>query len=246
VRATTVLAVVVLMVLAGCGDGGDDSSPRSAPSTAFADQPGNRILKAAYADMTALKSVRMMGTTASGDAPVTFDVVTDAAGDCKGSLTIGLTSTQLMESGRHAWIKPDLGFLAGQLGLGEDTMHQVGDRWIAYARNRDLAGICHLDRLTSGFADKKAEHAVESVTPDRVNGIAALRLVSHRGGKAFTTWVAAEEPHHVLKLDVSDAAGGSLVALTFSAFDEPFVVTPPRPSQIARVPGLSTVPGQSA
>jgi hypothetical protein len=127
-RAWVVLMAVALT--AGCGGGGD-SGEGPAARTSFADRSAAQIGRAASADMKGISSVHVRGTTGSGDAPVTLDIVVGAADDCEGSLTVGLASTQLMASGKKLWLKPDEEFLVAQLGLGADTFSQISDRWIA-------------------------------------------------------------------------------------------------------------------
>lgn len=228
------LAAGVLLAASGCG-GGSDSGVGAKPTPSFADRSAASIRQAAYAAMQDVRSVRMIGNSGTGDQPATVDVVMNASGDCRGSVTIGLTSTELLAAGGHAWVRPDAAFWTTQMGEPFDSFAPLKGRWVVVPDGNEFGSLCDLDELLAGFSKKKAS-AKDSVDSGSLNGTEAVRLSTVKGGKTFTTWVAADEPHFVLQIDVSDAAGGALIHLDFSHFDEPLKVK--APARVVPLPGV--------
>lgn len=235
VRVLAAYAVPLVLLLSACG-GGDDSVGHAGTKRAFADQSPTAIKKAALAAMKDLKSVRMTGTTGTGDQPVTIDIVMDAAGDCRGSISIGIASSDLLAADGHAWLKPDTAFWMNQLGRDYDSFVALKGKWVEIPDNGSgFSGFCDLEGLVSGLAETKGSAKV-SVQEGTVDGEHVVRLTSHRKGQTLTTLIAADEPHHLLQLDSTTEAGGTLLNLVFAHFDEPLKVKAPAPGDATQAP----------
>ena len=231
IRVGAVAMASAVLLLGGCGGG--SSSERRSP--AFADQSASTISRMAYAAMQDVRSVRMTGNSGSGDQPATVDVVMNASGDCRGSVTVGLSSTELLAAGGSTWVRPDAAFWTTQMGEPFDAFAPLNGRWVVVPDGNEFGSLCDLEGLLAGLSKRKTT-AKDSVDSGSLNGTDAVRLSKVKGGKTFTTWVAADEPHRVLQLDVSDQAGGALIHLDFSHFDEPLTVR--APARVAHLPGV--------
>jgi hypothetical protein len=106
--------------------------------------------------------------------------------------------------------------------------------------NAATSRVCSLDGLLPDlYSDMRALGAIEvKGTRSTAEGEAVL-LSAKKDGTTYSTYVATEEPHHIVKLHQSDESGGTLLAVTFSEFDQGASITPPPASKVAVLPGLA-------
>ncbi len=97
----------------------------------------------------------------------------------------------------------------------------AGDKWVAFPGDEadDFAEICDLDQLLEQFnTSDTEEEKVEVTGTEEVEGQEAVVVESTSDeGDPVKAWVAAEDPHHILQIEVD--TGGKPGSLTFSDFD---------------------------
>ena len=228
-RVAAVLAVGVAAATAGCG-GGSDSS--------FADKSGADIMSAAATDMAAVKSMHFLGDITSGGQRIHVDLRSSTAGECQGSMQIDKGTAQIVSSSGQAWMKPDHAFWEQQSPAQAAQVERlVGDKWVAIPLSSGLSKVCDLDNLLEQLSpsDQQAEGS-KVVGTTTVNGADAVQVQGKsKQGDTVSAWVATGDPHHVLKLAVSN--GDSPGTITFSEFDVPLDIKTPAADEVAVIPG---------
>jgi hypothetical protein len=234
-RARGMLTVVAASALltAGCG-GGSSSSAAS-----FADGSGPDILTAATTDMGAVKSMHFTGDVTSSGQQIHVDLRSSTAGECQGSFTIGTGTAQILASDGKAWMKPDHAFWEQQAKAQAAQIEKlVGDKWVSIPLSSGLSKVCDLDNLLKKLtpSSDKQTRGTKVVGKTQVAGTDAVQVQgTSKQGDTVSAWIATGEPHHVLKLAVTD--GSSPGTLTFSEFDEPLDISTPAPAEVAIIPG---------
>ena len=222
-RTAGVLAAAVVL-LAGCGGGGND----------FADQPPKDIAKAAAADMKDLTSLRMQGDLTTSGQKIGVDMQITTSGDCQGTITVTDGSAQLVSSGGHAYMKPDKAFWESQApGQATQIEAVVGDKWVVIPSASGLDSACDLSQLLDGIANTGSDpsSAPTSATSDSVDGQDAVELRGKdSSGKPVTAWVATDDPHYVLRMQVTQ--GDQPGTITFSDFDKSVTIQAPPSDQV--------------
>jgi hypothetical protein len=222
-RTAGVLAAAVVL-LAGCGGGGND----------FADQPPKDIAKAAAADMKDLTSLRMAGDLTTSGQKIGVDMLITTSGDCQGTIEVTGGSAQIVSSGGQAYMKPDKAFWESQApGQAAQIEAVVGDKWVVIPSASGLDAACDLNQLLDGIdkPDSDPSNAPTSATSDSVDGQDAVKLVGKDdNGKPVTAWVATDDPHYILKMEVTQ--GSEPGVITFSDFNKTVSVEAPPSDQV--------------
>jgi hypothetical protein len=229
-RGMVAVVAGTALLATACGGGGGPS---------FADESGIDIMKAATTDMGAVTSMHFTGDVTSSGKKIHVDLRTSTAGQCQGSFTIGKGTAQILASDGKAWMKPDHAFWEQQAPAQAAQVEQlVGDKWVSIPMSSGLSEVCDLDNLLTKLtpsSDKQAQDT-KVIGTTQVGGTDAVQVQgTSQQGDTVSAWVAAGEPHHVLKLDVVD--GSSPGTLTFSEFDTPLDIATPAPSDVADIPG---------
>ena len=226
-----VVALAGTALLTGACGGGS--------STAFADESGPDILKAATTDMGAVTAMHFTGDVTSTGTEIHVDLRSSTAGQCEGSFTIGKGTAQLLASDGKAWMRPDHAFWKQQTPTQAARIEQlVGDKWVSIPLSSGLSKVCDLDNLLSKLTPTSDQQAQDTkvIGTTQVGGTDVVQVQGRsEQGDTVSAWVATGEPHHVLKLHVAD--GTSPGTLTFSEFDTPLDITTPAPSEVAVIPG---------
>jgi hypothetical protein len=226
----------VVMLTAACGSG---SSSNDAGVPSFADEPGIDILRAAATDMGAVKSLHFAGDVTSNGKKIHVDLRSSTAGQCQGSFTIGQGVAQIVASDGKAWMKPDDAFWEQEApGQAAQVEQLVGDKWVSIPLSSGLSKVCDLDNLLSKLTptSQKQAKGTKVVGTTQVGGTDAVQVQGEsKQGDTVSAWIATGDPHHVLKLDVTD--GSSPGTLVFSEFDTPLDITTPAPGEVADIPG---------
>jgi hypothetical protein len=219
-RTAGVLAAAVVL-LAGCG--GND----------FAQQSPKDIAKAAADDMKDLKSLRMKGDLTASGQKIGVDMHVTTSGDCQGTVTVADGSAQFVSSGGQAYMKPDRSFWESQAPSQAAQIEAVvGDKWVVIPSASGLDAACDLNQLLDGVDKPSSDPSNATTTSsDSVDGQDAVKLTGKdSNGKPVTAWIATEDPHYILKMQVTQ--GTEPGTLTFTDFDESVDVQAPPSDQV--------------
>lgn len=206
-------------VLAACGGG-------------FAEESPEAILDATEKDMKALSSLRMEGELTTDGEELSFDMALSTDGDCTGTMGIGGGQAEILSVDGTSYMRPDDAFwesFAG--GASEQIKSVVGDKWVLMpGEEGNFTELCDLDELLSdmgGEEDAKAE--VEGT--EEVDGEETVQVATETDeGDPLTVWVTTDEPHHILKMEVTE--GEEPGTITMSDFDEEIDVTAPAKDEV--------------
>ncbi len=183
--------------------------------------------------MKALTTVRMAGRIEASGQQVGFDLELTTQGDCQGTFELGTGSARIIAAGGDSWMKPDHDFWATQAGGKAARIEKmVGDKWVAIPSGSGLAGVCDLDSFLEKLQDPPKNEATTTtvVGTDRVDGQDAVQVRdTGKAGDRTDGWVATDDPHYLLKLEVAGTGGGTV---TFSDFDADVTIEPPAPSDV--------------
>jgi hypothetical protein len=225
------VAAAVMLVATGCGSGG---------ATSFADESVKEIVQGVRDDMAGLTSLRLVGDLTNDGQQIHLDMRSTTDGECEGVVKIGDGSAQVVSSGVDYWMKPDDAFWEQQSPDQADVIKQaIGDKWVSVPSSSGLSKACDLDALfesfrTASFDEPSAPPTKSGVSS--VDGQDAVQITTEdEGGQEVTAWVATDDPHYILKIEV---AGDTDLSLAFSEFDEPLDIQTPDPSEVARLDSL--------
>jgi hypothetical protein len=206
--------------LAACGGGG------------FAEESPEKIGEAAEKDMKALKSVRISGELVNDGEEISVDMALTTDGDCEGTLGIQGGKTEIRSLGGETWMKPDAAFWEASAGEQAALIQGVvGDKWVVLGDDQDFAELCDLDELLEQMGDDEDDDKAEVEGTEDVDGTEAVKVTGETDeGDPVTVWVAVEEPHHILKMEVDQ--GDEPGEIVFSEFDEELSVEAPADDEV--------------
>lgn len=221
---TTIGVLGAAALLAACGD--DDEG-------GFADQDPEEITAEVEADMKALSSVRMTGELVTDGERMSIDMAVSTAGDCEGTIGQDGAEAEIISVDGSSYMKPDAAFW--ELFAGEQAsmlVEIVGDRWVAVPGEQgDFSEFCNLDQLLDEVGGEDDPRDVEVEGTEQIDGQEAVRLATTtEEGDPVTVWVAAEDPHVILQMEVTQ--GDEPGTIRFSAFDEPLDVEAPPTAEV--------------
>jgi hypothetical protein len=212
------------LLLAGCGGGG------------FADESAGTITDEALQDMKGLSSLTMTGTLTQGGQRLSIDLGLTTTGDCAGSIGTPAGKAQFVSKGKRGWIKADTSFWVKNAGIPAEQVRQlIGDKYVALPPGaNDFSQICDIDALLAQMdkGGKKGKRSDDQVSGTaEVGGQEAVVLRGESGkGASATVWVAADDPHYVLK--VRTTGGKEPGTIRFSDFDSARAVKAPSPAEV--------------
>lgn len=228
-RRRAVAASIGGVVLSGCGADFAESSPRE-------------IEQAAKESLAGLDSVHLLGEVTNGGQQLQLDLALDTAGACTGSIALGDSgAAEIRGAGDGAYyMKPDEQFWTTFAGSSAgQVMALVGDRWVEVPPEAgDFAEFCDLDALLAEVegSEDSENLAVDGV--EEVDGRATVVLrTTTEGGDPQTLYVATEEPHHPLRIVVTE--GDEPGQFTLSDFDVPVEVTTPSGDEVVDLAELT-------
>lgn len=219
----------------GPDDPGGDAGGLTAEEQAFVDLDGTEIAASGLETMDGLETVRIVQTFISTtDHEVRYDVRANAAGGCEGLLTIDTgaradllvipeTETEIAS----VYIRPNQEWLEGTGGYSGPSaaglLDAAAGRWIQQgsADGDDLVEACDLaEQLDRRLAQTGATNEKGEV--GETDGRPTITLRNRGAGRDATLAVAADDPHHILRIESSASD------YAFSEFDEELVIaTPP-------------------
>lgn len=222
-RIALALALSATLVLGACGDDSDSGGGADAAEE-YADTSPEQVVEDILAAMNDLESVRLSGQMVEDGDTLDIDVAISKSGECEGTVGMeGSGSFELMQVDGVSYFKPDEEFWKAQAGsAGEQLMEMAGDKWVMNSEDPDGFGeLCDLDNFIEGLEDGPEESKIEG-TGD-VDGTAAVKLAfKSDDGNEGIAYVAAEEPHRILRLDVENEG-----QVDFTDFDEEVSVEKP-------------------
>ena len=217
-KTTTIGVLGAAALLTACGDDAEG----------FADRPVAEILEETEADMRALDSLRLSGDIVADGQQVSIDMAISTDGDCAGSIGQGGASAEIISVGGESFMKPDEAFWEQMGGPQASTIIElVGDRWVAMPPEQaDFSEFCNLDQLLDEMDDGGDDGGAEVEGTEELDGRQAVRLsTTSDEDEPVTVWVAADDPHVILQMEVSE--GDEPGTLRFSDFDEAIDVQAP-------------------
>jgi hypothetical protein len=213
-----------LALLTACGGGG------------FAEESGETITSEAEKAMLDLSTVRMAGNLTTDGDELDLDVQISTEGDCTGSITLagGDASLEILSIGGDTWMKPSEEFWRMFAGPQADqVVEAAGDRWVVLPASEaeDFAELCDLDTFLEEMTkDEDGEEPQVGETED-VDGQEAVVVESETDeGDPVSAYVATDEPHHILRLEVTQ--GEEPGVITFSDFDEELDLQAPSDDEV--------------
>jgi hypothetical protein len=226
ITKTVTGALGALALLTACGGGG------------FEEESAETITSEAESAMLDLSSVRMSGDLTTDGEALTLDVQISTGGDCTGTIGLGGGDAELeiLSISGETWMKPSEEFWQMFAGPQADqVVEAAGDRWVVLpaSESENFAELCDLDtfleELTEGDDDEGTEPTVGET--EEVEGQEAVIVESETDeGDPVRAWVATEEPHYILKLEVTQ--GEEPGVITFSDFDEELDLEAPSDDEV--------------
>ncbi|WP_028654544.1 hypothetical protein [Nocardioides sp. J54] len=239
-RPALSLAVLPLLALglAACGDDdsgsdGGGSGTGSSSTRDYRDTPIDEIGEDVEEAMDSLETVHLAGNFIDDEGQkILMDVTVSRSGDCEGSMTIeGVGSMEIISVGGASYFKADDAFWQSQGGDQASVITGlIGDKWTTDSTDPEgFAELCDLDELLSELSSDDVAGDGSKVTGTQDVGGKETVTVSFTSddGNAGTAYVAADDPHYLLRMDVREEG-----AMGFSRFDEPLDVQKPADAEI--------------
>ena len=221
-------AMATATLLTACGGGSD-----------FAEESATTILDESEKDMKALSSVTVGGELTTDGEKLTLDMAVTTEGSCEGTIGVQGGEAEIRSDGQQSWMKPDAAFWESFAGESAAMVQQVvGDRWVLVPGDAsEFTELCDLDELLSEMGgDDEAKGEVGETK--EVAGQEAVEVSTETDeGDPLTVWVATEDPHHILEMEVSQ--GEEPGTITFSKFDEELDVQVPAEDEVIDLDQLS-------
>ncbi len=217
------------LMLAGCGGGG------------FADESGDTITSAAEKDMKGLSSLSMKGELTTDGQKLNIDMALTTDGDCEGSIGFEEAGTaEIIALDTQSWMKADSDFWTTTAGIPAEQVEQlIGDKWVVLPESAGFSDVCDLDSLLDDLGDDGEDKKADVGETEEVDGQEAVVLDSETDdGDPLKAWVATDEPHYILKMEVTE--GKEPGTISFSDFDKDLDVQPPADDEVV---DLSTMGG---
>lgn len=207
-------AAAALLLTACGGDTGVDNT--------FLDQSPRAITRTAFAEMSDVSSVRILGTLGSAGKETRIDVKTDDRGSCAGSFELEQGSAQFIRNADGTWLKADDDFWQATARSPQEARQIVatlGTAWTkAPAQTPDLSRFCNAEPMLRGFKARKdgGEGRLSKGDVELIGDTEAIAISEKGGGQSSTVWVAVTAPHRVVKLVSRE--GGTPTSVSFEEF----------------------------
>jgi hypothetical protein len=235
-RATA--AATVTLALSACGIMPSDDT--------FTDRSPRSMAKAAFAEMRAATSMRMLGSYEDDDSGYTHVDISLDDTSCTARFRTDAGILQLIKNAEGTWLKADERFWRSQASLPQalapqqqKLLQSYGRSWIAVQGKKvEFAELCDLDALVKEFKLAKGD-TNDTITVGDVVQVGGKDAVPLHGGNAkdrSTVWVAVDGPHHVLKLAPTDDEGMP-DEFFFSSFGVRVDAESPPEDEIVTIPG---------
>lgn len=239
------LAVAIggLSACSGGDEGGSQGESEEAAADDFTAGTAKEIAEAAVRDTTAVSSLTMSGDITTGGQEIGIDLSLNTDGQCRGTIGVGGGEAEIISLEDTAFLRGDEAFWAASAGgeaAAQAITRAVGEKWIRLPEDQNQFGdFCDLDGLLDEFEEVgSGEEAPEKGEVTDVNGVEAIALIdTNADGDQTTGWVAVDEPHHLVRIEVGGDEAGTI---DLGGFDEPLDLTEP---DAADVVDFSTIIG---
>jgi hypothetical protein len=216
------VALALLPTLVGCG-GEDEPSvlPTGAASYAMYNA-APRIMADGFEATLALESVHLLSETHLEGEVTLMDLSLRRDGDCLGRL-------QLPDWPEPAdfLVRDGVDYVRGSAELWGDRAEEYAGRWVTTG---ELAAYCDFRARLTPFTRPIDQELTSRDGESELGGQTVVRVSTPTQGGRLRAWVAAEEPHHVLRLELT--GGRDTGTIDLSEFDEPVDVPAPPAGQV--------------
>lgn len=233
-----VAAVAVpTLLLAGCGDDGDDDSgddtnTETVTGDEFAEQDAEAIIDAAVEATKSVDSLRLSGTMTKDGESQSIDLAVSSEGHCEGTMGVAGGTAEIISDGESAYLKGDSAFWMGSADTpeqGQQVYSVVGDKW-AKMPPEEFEDFCSVEGLLDELGDADLSEAeVGDVTTVEGQEVVTVTKPGDDGG-TDTAWVSVDDPHYLVQ---SQNEGGSEPGtMTMSDFGEPVEAEAPSEDEV--------------
>lgn len=233
VRGSLVAAVAVTAVLlAGCGDSGDDSG---GDADAFTGQSAEEISDAAKDAMADLDAVTIDGTLTSDDQEIAITMSLGASGNCTGSFTTQGATAEILGVEGTTWFRPDEAFwtLFAGAELAPQVIEAAADRWVTLPEDdTSFKPFCDIEEFLGQLTDSDSASYTKGDI-DELDGEDVIEIISDREDEGTSSgFVLVDRDHYLVKIEKTE--GDDPGSVSFSDFnEEPDVEAPAEDEQVA-------------
>jgi hypothetical protein len=218
-RVTALALVLTAALLAGCG-----SSNKAAKGNDEASKPPVRVLADAKAAATSASSVHVTGSIASGETPITLDLVMARGKGAKGSMSTNGAEFDLVRIGDTAYIRGSDEFL--KQNAGATVAQLLHGKWlkasITSGRFRSLAPLTSVGLLFAKISSSHGKLAKDGKTTYKGEQVVAIRDTSDNS-KLYVA--ATGKPYPVAIVGGKKGQSG---AIAFGDWNESVSLTAPK------------------
>ena len=188
------------------------------------------------------------GAPTTSNAPTSFDLTLDRAGNCRGSVDLGPRgSVRIVKRGHDVWLKPDAAFWKNQVpGRGAALASLVGNRYLKGTTDdpvlRDTTDVCDLDtfRQSISGATQQPATGLTKGKPAKVDGAEVIPITGTQQGRTVTLDVAATGKPYPVRISIAErGAENPETTLRFDGFDKPVPAATPSGAQSLDISGLA-------
>lgn len=246
-RLAALLAVPALL-LAGCGDSGDDTegttdetntvgspgSDEGGPGeNPFTGQPPEEVINAAARETQQLDTFHLEMDDPT--AAFSMDLRMSNDGRCSGTIADGPKEQEIRSDGTDVYAKGNRAFWestsTGGIEMGRAVDELLDGKWLRLSRPDDIRAtreLCSPSTIMPSFQvpGERFTEEGEPITLD--DGDAAVQFTSPSAG---TVAISVEEPHVIRQLEVPERGG-----TTISEVNEELEVEAPAPREVVDQP----------
>jgi hypothetical protein len=219
--ALAAAAAATLLVTAACGGSEADADRTAADDGAeqsFADLSAEEILDAAIEAVRDADSVRAAGGVVDDElGPIQMDI--SVSGDtCSGWMEMEGARADVLRAEGGSWMRADEDFWIATVGEAEGpaAASLFADMWLL-DRDDNLDELCDIQDIfgdVESLADEDLEKADNGVV--EIGGVQTVQVrATDDVGAVSVIYVATEEPHWVIRLDVAEEQG----VMRFAEYD---------------------------
>jgi hypothetical protein len=223
-RARLLVLAGAAVLLAGCGSGSNNTSGNSnSPSNGEALLSGTQVLADAQVAAKTASSVHVSGSGFSGSQPIQVDLTLGSDG-ANGSLTLGGLEVEIIRAEGNTYIRGSDAFYKHYAGAAAAQL--LHDRWLKVPASSGQLKQLGTFTSTDGFFKTLSSGHGKLVNLGLKTYKGQQVVAVHDAKKNATLYVAATgKPYPVA---IVKAQGKNTGTLTFSQWNEPFSVSPPK------------------
>lgn len=223
-RRSVWLVLLALLPLAGCGEGEEPSATPTGAASYAMYNAAPRIMADGFDATLALESVHLTSETHADGGVTLMDLAVRRDGDCLGRL-------QMPEWSEPAdfLVRGGVDYVRASAEFWGDRAAEYADRWVTTG---ELASVCDFEARLTPFTRPIDEELTSRDGESELSGQDVVRVSTPTQGGRLRAWVATEEPHHVLRLELT--GGPATGTIDLSEFDEPVDVPAPPADEVVQ------------